>query len=402
MASIFLDSVSKRFPDGTDAVKDLSLEIKDREFVVLVGPSGCGKSTTLRLIAGLETLSSGEIRIGDRDVSQLPVRDRDIAMVFQDDALYPHMSVYGNLSFGLKLRYGGGVIASGLRRIFQPARYRELSSLRRGIDEKVRQAADRLAITGLLNQRPHQLSGGERHRVALGRALVREPAAFLLDEPLSSLDAVLRRELRIELKRLHHEFGATILYVTHDQVEAMTLGDRVAVMNGGKILQVGSPLEVYQRPANLFVAQFIGNTPMNLIPGTVQRSGAEIEFASTAMTIGISSNEVPVDQLSGEVWLGFRAEHGLIRLAGDSESSSSDIASQKVVLPGLTISEIERLGDLSLVYVSISGDQSSSNGLAVKAAADVDWKIGDSVDVVVDPAKLVWFDQETEDRIDLR
>ena len=239
MAKVLLDRVTKKYSAGNDAksgtlaVDDISLEIEDREFLVLVGPSGCGKSTTLRLIAGLETCTSGEVRIGEQVVDNgsavVAPKDRDIAMVFQNYALYPHMSVYKNLSFGLTLRYGGGIVARGLRKLFQPRRSAELSALRRGIDHQVRQTAARLGISKLLNRKPHQLSGGERQRVALGRAIVREPAAFLFDEPLSNLDAKLRQQMRVELKRLHHELKTTMIYVTHDQVEAMTLGDRVAV-----------------------------------------------------------------------------------------------------------------------------------------------------------------------------
>ena len=429
MASIYLDSVSKRYPDGTVAVKDLTLEVKDREFVVLVGPSGSGKSTTLRLIAGLETPDSGEIRLDSQIANELSPRQRDVAMVFQDDALYPHLSVYDNLSFGLVLRYGGGVIARGLKRIFQPVRYRELSSLRRGIDEKVRQAADRLAITGLLDQRPHQLSGGERQRVALGRALVRNPAAFLLDEPLANLDAILRRELRIELKRLHEELKTTILYVTHDQVEAMTLGERVAVMNGGKIVQVGSPLELYQRPANLFVSQFIGNVPMNLLTGTVEQRDEEIEFVNQSLTYRVplgkpegcrelidwisSKNRDTGDTVLSAV-AGFRAEHGSLVPAtktADNDESVSRLPQGLMELPGRRIVAIERLGDASVVFVDRNVDGKHDNNgesdfgrhqshwLAVKVAADANWSIGDIVDVRIEPEKLVWFDATTTNRV---
>ena len=282
MATVLLESVNKRFPDGTQAVTDVSIEIKDQEFLVLVGPSGCGKSTTLRIIAGLEGSTGGVVRIGGRDVTHVAPKDRDIAMVFQNYALYPHMSVYKNLSFGLTLRlnrlFGGGVIGRGLRKIFQPQRASEFVRQRAEIGNKVRRTALRLGIEHLLDRKPHQLSGGERQRVALGRAIVRNPAAFLFDEPLSNLDAKLRQQLRIELKRLHSDLKATMIYVTHDQVEAMTLGDRVAIMNEGEILQVGGPLEVYQRPANLFVAKFMGNSPINLCSGTVSRIGNRIEF----------------------------------------------------------------------------------------------------------------------------
>ena len=213
MSSVFLDQLSKRYPGGLAAVDRVSLEVQDREFLVLVGPSGCGKSTTLRLIAGLESITDGKILIGDRVVNDVAPKDRDIAMVFQNYALYPHMSVYRNMSFGLTLRFGGGVLARGLRKVFQPRRAAELSAKRAGIDHQVRQAAARLGIEHLLNRKPHQLSGGERQRVALGRAIVRDPAVFLFDEPLSNLDAKLRQQMRVELKRLHGDLGVTMIYV---------------------------------------------------------------------------------------------------------------------------------------------------------------------------------------------
>jgi len=233
MARVSLEGVSKVFPNGERAVDSLDLEIHDREFLVLVGPSGCGKTTTLRMIAGLEAPSSGKIAIGDRIVNDVAPKDRDIAMVFQNYALYPHMSVYKNMSFGLELRFGGGLLARLLRRLFKPTKAAQLESRRKTIKDRVRQAAELLGIEHLLGRMPRQLSGGERQRVALGRAIVREPAAFLFDEPLSNLDAKLRVEMRRELKRLHRELNATIVHVTHDQVEALTLGQRVVVMSDG-------------------------------------------------------------------------------------------------------------------------------------------------------------------------
>src|ERR671924_119872 len=246
MARVLLTNLNKQFED-THAVKDVNLEIRDREFVVLVGPSGCGKTTTLRMIAGLEDVTSGEIRIDGRMVNDLPPMDRDIAMVFQNYALYPHMSVYDNMAFGLKMRKFG----------------------RAEIEKRVRQAADILGIQALLERRPRQLSGGQRQRVALGRAIVRHPRVFLFDEPLSNLDAKLRVQMRVELKRLHERLATTAIYVTHDQVEAMTLGDRVVVMKDGLVQQEGPPLELYDRPANRFVAGFIGSPAMNFADVTV-------------------------------------------------------------------------------------------------------------------------------------
>jgi multiple sugar transport system ATP-binding protein len=260
MAHVSLRNLVKCYPEksgpGVTAVKDISLEIQDREFMVLVGPSGCGKSTTLRMIAGLEDISSGTIAIDGTVVNDLPPKDRDIAMVFQNYALYPHMSVYENMAFGLKLRK------------FPKAE----------IDTRVREAAAMLGLTDYLDRRPKALSGGQRQRVAVGRAIVRKPKVFLFDEPLSNLDAKMRVTTRTEISRLHARLDATMIYVTHDQVEAMTMGDRICVMKDGEIQQVAPPLELYNRPANLFVAGFIGSPPMNFFHGTLQPRDAGLTF----------------------------------------------------------------------------------------------------------------------------
>jgi multiple sugar transport system ATP-binding protein len=265
MAQVSLENIGKVYPDGTVAVSDLSLEITDGELVVLVGPSGCGKTTALRMIAGLEEITSGEIKIGDRVVNKIPPRDRDIAMVFQTYALYPHKSVYDNLAFPLKLRR----VPKG------------------EIEQRVRRIARLLELEEQLKRRPRQLSGGQRQRVAMGRAIVREPQAFLMDEPLSNLDAKLRTQMRAEIGLLHKELGVTMIYVTHDQVEAMTLGQRVAVMRKGELQQVASPQELYDRPANLFVAGFIGSPSMNFVEGALDRSNGElaVTFGSERLTV---------------------------------------------------------------------------------------------------------------------
>ncbi len=253
MASVTFEHVTKRFAGGTVAVRDFSLEVKDTEFMVLVGPSGCGKSTALRMLAGLEEITEGEIRIGDTVVNDMPPRDRDIAMVFQSYALYPNMTVHDNMAFGLQVR-----------------------RMDKGdIERRVQQAADILELGPLLKRKPRQLSGGQRQRVALGRAIVREPQAFLLDEPLSNLDAKLRVQTRIELQKQHRALHATFIYVTHDQVEAMTMGDRIAVMKDGLLQQVGPPRDIYDRPANMFVAGFVGSPTMNFIPVTIQGATAK-------------------------------------------------------------------------------------------------------------------------------
>src|SRR5499427_4989652 len=258
MARVLLRNLNKMF-DGMHAVKDVNLEIRDKEFVVLVGPSGCGKTTTLRMVAGLESITSGDVLIGDTVVNNLPPMDRDIAMVFQNYALYPHMTVYDNMAFGLKMRK------------FE----------RTEIGTRVQEAAEILGIQNLLKRKPRQLSGGQRQRVALGRAIVRHPLVFLFDEPLSNLDAKLRVQMRVELKRLHERLETTAIYVTHDQVEAMTLGSRVVVMKDGWVQQVGEPLEIYSKPANKFVAGFIGSPSMNFISVTLT-DGAGTLFAEAS------------------------------------------------------------------------------------------------------------------------
>ncbi len=254
MAEIVLDDVWKVYPDGTEAVRALDLDITDGEFMVLVGPSGCGKTTALRMVAGLEVISKGSVRIGERVVNDVPPKERDISMVFQNYALYPHMSVYDNMSYGLRIK----------------------GFSKQEIDTRVQKAATILELRDFLQRKPRQLSGGQRQRVAMGRAIVREPAVFLFDEPLSNLDAKLRVQMRAELQALHRRLGTTSLYVTHDQVEAMTLAHRMIVMNAGRAEQIGAPLEVYARPATTFVASFIGSPPMNLIPR--ERDGRKVLF----------------------------------------------------------------------------------------------------------------------------
>jgi multiple sugar transport system ATP-binding protein len=276
VASVTFEHVTKRFGPDALALDDLSLEIPDGEFLILVGPSGCGKTTALRMVAGLETPTSGSVAIGDRIVNGVSPRDRDIAMVFQNYALYPHKTVYGNLAFGLK----------------------ERKTPKSEIERRVREVSEILGLEELMKRRPAQLSGGQRQRVAMGRALVREPKAFLLDEPLSNLDAKLRVQMRAELKRIHQRVGVTTIYVTHDQVEAMTLGDRIVVMSGGRVQQIGRPQDVYREPANLFVAGFIGSPAMNLLRGRVQGGTA------TAGELQLEAPEVP----DGEVAVGVRPE----------------------------------------------------------------------------------------------
>jgi multiple sugar transport system ATP-binding protein len=292
VADVTFSSVSKVFPDGTKAVSDLDLRADDGEFMVLVGPSGCGKTTALRMVAGLEDISSGEIRIGDRVVNDVSSKDRDIAMVFQTYALYPHLTVYDNIAFSLRLR----------------------KAKKQEVDKRVREAAKVLGLDQLLDRKPRALSGGQRQRVAMGRAIVREPQAFLMDEPLSNLDAKLRVQMRAEISRLQRSLGVTTIYVTHDQVEAMTMGDRVAVMRKGELQQVDTPQTLYDHPLNIFVGGFIGSPAMNMLDAKLERSNGTLDavFGDQRIRLGdevLSSRPALRGYEGGEVVLGLRPEH---------------------------------------------------------------------------------------------
>ncbi|MBI4391551.1 MAG: sn-glycerol-3-phosphate ABC transporter ATP-binding protein UgpC, partial [candidate division NC10 bacterium] len=300
MATVVLENLTKRF-DEVVAVQSVNLEIQDQEFVVLVGPSGCGKSTALRMIAGLEEITDGKIYIGGRLVNDVPPKDRDIAMVFQNYALYPHMSVYDNMAFGLKLR----------------------KFPREEITQRVRDAAEILGIQELLQRKPKALSGGQRQRVAVGRAIVRKPQVFLFDEPLSNLDAKLRVQMRVELKKLHQRLQATILYVTHDQVEAMTMGDRIVVMRDGRIHQVGPPLQVYEHPVNRFVAGFIGSPAMNFIPTTVQAADGRLTLVADGFRVPVPAAQAAALQpyAGRKVIFGIRPEDVLAASGTDGRQT---------------------------------------------------------------------------------
>jgi len=292
MARVSLENISKVYPDGTVAVRDFSLEIADGELVVLVGPSGCGKTTALRMVAGLEEITEGQITIGEVVVNKLPPRERDVAMVFQNYALYPHKSIYENLAFPLKLR----------------------GMSKKEVEERVTRIARLLELEEQLKRRPRQLSGGQRQRVAMGRAIVREPQAFLMDEPLSNLDAKLRAQMRAEISLLHREIGTTTIYVTHDQVEAMTLGERVAVLRKGELQQVAAPQELYDRPANLFVAGFIGSPAMNFVEGELDRADGRLAVTFGDKQFAVDDAELAghagLEQYAGRtVILGIRPEH---------------------------------------------------------------------------------------------
>jgi len=325
MAEVGLESVTKVFPGGTVAVEALSLGIRDQEFVVLVGPSGCGKSTTLRMVAGLEEATAGTIRIGSRVVNDVPPKDRDIAMVFQNYALYPHMSVYKNMAFGLRLRR------------FPKAE----------IDRRVREAAKVLGIENLMDRKPRALSGGQRQRVAVGRAIVRQPQAFLFDEPLSNLDAKLRVEMRAELKRLHRRLQTTVLYVTHDQAEAMTLGDRVVVMDAGRVQQVAPPLVVYDYPVNRFVAGFLGTPAMNFVPGRlVAGEGGAAYFAVGEPRVRLEDGMArrTADRLGKAATLGVRPED-------IGHENAGKFAGRENVISAV-VRVVEPLGDEQILHLA--------------------------------------------------
>src|SRR5512138_1590795 len=360
MAQVRLRDLNKKF-DGTHAVKNVNLEIRDREFVVLVGPSGCGKTTTLRMVAGLEEISSGEISIDGKVVNNLAPMDRDIAMVFQNYALYPHMSVYDNMAFGLRMRK------------FERAE----------IAKRVQDAADILDIGQLLKRKPRQLSGGQRQRVALGRAIVRHPQVFLFDEPLSNLDAKLRVQMRVELKKLHERLGTTAIYVTHDQVEAMTLGDRVVVMKDGWIQQVGEPLELYSHPANRFVAGFIGSPSMNFVEMTIADANGGLWADAPGLRVKVPpASAARLGPYKGQkVTLGIRPED--LRVA--SGSDSADYSFDTVV------DVVEPLGSEILLDV-----KAGSNVIVARVDPTVRAKLHDKMRLALHPERVHFFDNKTE------
>jgi multiple sugar transport system ATP-binding protein len=357
MARVYLENVVKRFDGGVVAVNDLSIEIRDQEFLVLVGPSGCGKSTALRMIAGLEQITDGNIYIGDRLVNDTPPRDRDIAMVFQSYALYPHMSVYDNMAFGLKLRH----------------------IPKREINDRVEEAARVLSIETLLKRKPRQLSGGQRQRVALGRAIVREPQAFLMDEPLSNLDAKLRVQMRAELVKLHHRLKTTTIYVTHDQTEAMTMGDRIAVMRDGVLQQLDTPQALYDRPANVFVAGFIGSPTMNMIPMAVHSEGGEVELVRESLRLSVPPRYAStMAQLKDkEVIVGLRPEDIAERAEADWAAAS---------LPA-TVDVLEPLGSEAFLYATAVGQT-----MIARVNARAQMGIGDQVTLQANMDNLHVFD----------
>jgi len=363
MAGVKLTDVKKVYPGDVEALHTSSLEVNDKEFMVLVGPSGCGKSTTLRMIAGLEDVTEGTISIGERVVNDIPPKDRDIAMVFQNYALYPHMSVYKNMAFGLKLR----------------------KFSKEEIDRRVKEAAKNLGIENLLDRKPKALSGGQRQRVALGRAIVRKPVAFLLDEPLSNLDAKMRVAMRKELNLLHNRLQATMIYVTHDQVEAMTLGERICVMSDGYIEQVGPPLEVYDRPASKFVAGFIGTPPINFFEGKLEEENGSMFFCAPEIRIRLDArlaSAVKEHNAGPEITYGIRPE-SLKTLRQEPEGEQKDITLST------TVEIVEKLGDEQLIYCR-TGDTS----FIAKADSHVEVKPEQTFNFLVDLSRSHLFEPE--------
>jgi multiple sugar transport system ATP-binding protein len=396
MAEVVLDKVNKQYENGFHAVQDLDLDIKHGEFLVLVGPSGCGKSTALRMVAGLEDITSGTMRIGDRVVNTLSPKDRDIAMVFQSYALYPHMSVADNIAYGLKIRRMD----------------------KAEIDRRVNKVADMLELGALLERKPKQLSGGQRQRVAMGRAIVREPQVFLMDEPLSNLDAKLRVQMRSEIAQVQHDLDVTTIYVTHDQTEAMTMGDRVAVMKAGILQEVGDPQYLYDNPANIFVAGFIGSPPMNMALGKVVREGDDLAVRIGSATIRLhpavaSQRPALAAYVARDVAVGIRSEDMEdARLVRDAPADTRLKA---------TVSLVEALGAQIVVHFDVDAPKvvTADTKLLEKDAHTEDVpahmiegtkfvaafaprsrvRIGDQVEVVVDTERMHFFDPETGNAI---
>jgi len=367
MAEVILKNVSKTFEGGNVVVKDINIDVKDKEFVVLVGPSGCGKSTTLRMIAGLEEISSGELFIDGKKVNDVSPKDRDIAMVFQNYALYPHMTVYENMAFGLKLR----------------------KFPKDEIKSRVNEAAKILGLEPYLNRKPKALSGGQRQRVAVGRAIVRKPKVFLFDEPLSNLDAKLRVQMRTEISKLHHQLEATMIYVTHDQTEAMTMGDKIVILKDGVVNQIDTPLNLYKYPANKFVAGFIGSPSMNFIKGKVEfNNGINFRTKSSSISLQLSRNyENQLKNYANKnVWLGIRPED-----IYDAQTTSERTGFNKL---NVILDVVEPMGNEIFLYFPLDGIQ-----FIARIPAREKPEAGSSRSIYLDTEKLHFFDVETENAI---
>ena len=365
MASLSLKNISKTYPNGFQAVKNFNLDIADKEFIIFVGPSGCGKSTTLRMIAGLEEITEGELWIGNNLVNDVEPKDRDIAMVFQNYALYPHMTVYDNMAFGLKLR----------------------KTPKEKIDQLVQEAAKILDIVPLLDRKPKALSGGQRQRVAMGRAIVRNPKVFLMDEPLSNLDAKLRVQMRIEISKIHQSLEATIIYVTHDQTEALTLGTRIVVMKDGVMQQVATPIDLYTKPCNMFVAGFIGSPQMNFIDAVCKVEGERVtlNFEKTSVVLPPAKAKKLIDGgYNGKtVVMGIRPE--------DIGDSQIEIEAHKDAVFETDVTGYELLGSEVLLYFNVAG-----TAMTAKVDSRTTARMGDHITLAIDPEKIHCFDKETE------
>ena len=367
MSKVVLKGVEKQYPNGFKAVHGIDLDIKDGEFMVFVGPSGCAKSTTLRMIAGLEEITGGEVYIGDKLVNDVPPKDRGIAMVFQNYALYPHMTVYENMAFGLKLK----------------------KTPKDEIDKRVREAAEKLEITELLDRKPKEMSGGQRQRVALGRAIVRKPEVFLFDEPLSNLDAKLRVSMRVRITQLHQELKTTMIYVTHDQVEAMTMGDRITVMKSGRIMQVDTPLNLYHYPANKFVAGFIGSPTMNLIEGTLVEKEGKV-------FVDINGAEI---EILGEKGEKVKGHAGKKVTFGIRPESISVVAEEDNISKVGEVSVVEQMGNEEYIYFSLGNYQLTCR-MNVEGIDDLSNQKVEKI-FRFDTTKAHIFDIETEENISL-
>ncbi len=365
MANVYLKDVYKYYEEGKPAVDNFNAEIKDREFVVLVGPSGCGKSTTLRMIAGLEQITAGEIFIDDNLVNHVPPKDRDIAMVFQNYALYPHMTVYDNMAFGLKLRK------------FPKSEIRQ----------RVEDAANILGIQELLHRKPKALSGGQRQRVAVGRAIVRHPKVFLFDEPLSNLDAKLRVQMRTEISKLHNRLQTTMIYVTHDQVEAMTMGSRIVVMKDGIVQQIDTPMHLYKQPANRFVAGFIGSPSMNLIDGKLIRNGGlKFDDGNLNITLTREHENKLAKYVGKEITFGIRPED--IHDPAQADSLPQTAKTQ------LSVEVVEPMGNETFLYAT-----TGQNTLTIRLRTEKPLQAGQQADLVFDLSKVHFFDRDTEEAV---
>ena len=367
MASLSLQHVTKVYPNGFEAVKDFNLDIEDKEFIIFVGPSGCGKSTTLRMIAGLEDISSGTLKIGDRVVNDVEPKDRDIAMVFQNYALYPHMTVYDNMAFGLKLR----------------------KVPKQEIDKMVREAAKILDLEKLLDRKPKALSGGQRQRVAMGRAIVRNPKVFLMDEPLSNLDAKLRVQMRTEIAKLHQRLGTTIIYVTHDQTEAMTLGTRIVVMKDGVVQQVDTPQNLYDKPGNLFVAGFMGSPQMNFLDAEV-----EVQGDKASLKIAGQSIELPPAKAKKLIEGGYAGKTVTFGIRPEDVDDSEMVVSTSKAVFESTINVYELLGAEVYLYFDLA-----EFPITARVDSRTTARPGDKVKFAFDVEKIHIFDKETEKTI---